>query len=126
MGWSNTPLPPQKKCKKCAEEKKCNFSSRLLLMETNVVWYFLAVPMQLHFATPRSNVTQCHAIIFQSITHKKDGAVTQVAIDFVSYGTKASGDRSGAYLFMPNGPAEVCFLVFLLLMIRMGNSLSAA
>ncbi|KAJ7393930.1 hypothetical protein OS493_003599 [Desmophyllum pertusum] len=44
--------------------------------------------------------------LLKSITHKKDGAVTQVAIDFVSYGTKASGDRSGAYLFMPNGPAE--------------------
>lgn len=50
----------------------------------------------------------CHAIVFQSITHKEDGAVTQVAIDFVSYGTKSSGDRSGAYLFLPNGPAEVC------------------
>lgn len=50
----------------------------------------------------------CHAIVFQSITHKTDGAVTQVAIDFVTYGTKSSGDRSGAYLFLPNGPAEVC------------------
>lgn len=44
--------------------------------------------------------------LLKSITHKKDGAVTQVAIDFVSYGTKSFGDRSGAYLFLPNGPAE--------------------
>lgn len=43
--------------------------------------------------------------------------MTEVAIDFVSYGTKSSGDRSGAYLFLPNGPAEVCFFNDLL----MGN-----
>ena len=37
--------------------------------------------------------------------------MTNVAIDFVTYGTKSSGDRSGAYLFLPDGPAEVCFYV---------------
>lgn len=46
-------------------------------------------------------------IKFQSITHKQDGSVTNVAIDFVSYGTTASRDRSGAYLFLPDGPAQV-------------------
>ncbi|KAL9985464.1 hypothetical protein ACROYT_G007876 [Oculina patagonica] len=44
--------------------------------------------------------------LLKSITHKKDGAVTEVAIDFVSYGTKSFGDRSGAYLFLPDGPAQ--------------------
>ena len=44
---------------------------------------------------------------FQSVTHKDDGSMTEVAIDFVTYGTKPSGDRSGAYLFLPDGPAEV-------------------
>lgn len=44
--------------------------------------------------------------LLKSITHKQDGSVTNVAIDFVSYGTKASGDRSGAYLFLPDGPAQ--------------------
>ena len=33
--------------------------------------------------------------------------MTEVAIDFATYGTKPSGDRSGAYLFLPDGPAEV-------------------
>ena len=44
---------------------------------------------------------------FQTITHKTDGTVTEAAIDFATYGTKPSGDRSGAYLFLPDGPAEV-------------------
>lgn len=44
--------------------------------------------------------------MLKSITDKQDGSVTSVAIDFVSYGTKASGDRSGAYLFLPDGPAQ--------------------
>ena len=44
---------------------------------------------------------------FQSVTHKDDGSMTEVAIDFATYGTKPSGDRSGAYLFLPDGPAEV-------------------
>ena len=44
---------------------------------------------------------------FQTITHKADGTVTEASIDFATYGTKPSGDRSGAYLFLPDGPAEV-------------------
>ena len=31
---------------------------------------------------------------FQSVTHKDDGSMTEVAIDFATYGTKPSGDRS--------------------------------
>ena len=46
-------------------------------------------------------------IKFQSITQKQDGSVTNVAIDFVSYGTQGSRDKSGAYLFLPDGPAQV-------------------
>ena len=33
--------------------------------------------------------------------------MTEAAIDFATYGTKSSGDRSGAYLFLPDGPAVV-------------------
>ncbi|XP_015768744.1 PREDICTED: alpha-mannosidase 2-like [Acropora digitifera] len=43
--------------------------------------------------------------LLKTITHKKDGTVTEAAIDFATYGTKSSGDRSGAYLFLPDGPA---------------------
>ena len=35
--------------------------------------------------------------------------MTEAAIDFATYGTKPSGDRSGAYLFLPDGPAQVRF-----------------
>lgn len=44
--------------------------------------------------------------LLKSVTHKDDGSMTEVAIDFATYGTKPSGDRSGAYLFLPDGPAE--------------------
>lgn len=45
--------------------------------------------------------------VSQTITNKKDGTLTEAAIDFATYGTKSSGDRSGAYLFLPDGPAVV-------------------
>ena len=65
--------------------------------------------MQLHFLSHlKYAVIFLFLFLFQSIMRKTDGAVTEVAIDFVTYGTKASGDRSGAYLFLPDGPAEVC------------------
>ena len=38
---------------------------------------------------------------------KSDGVKTNTALEFVSYGTKSYGDRSGAYLFLPDGPAKV-------------------
>ena len=51
--------------------------------------------------------------LFQTITHKTDGTVTEAAIDFATYGTKPNGDRSGAYLFLPDGPAEVRKILYI-------------
>lgn len=44
--------------------------------------------------------------LLKTITQKEKGTVTEAAIDFATYGTKPSGDRSGAYLFLPDGPAQ--------------------
>ena len=51
----------------------------------------------------------------QRVTTKGDGVTTDIAIQFVTYGTKGFGDRSGAYLFLPDGPATVGFIVSLIL-----------
>lgn len=39
------------------------------------------------------------------IKHIAVGFVTTVALEFAQYGVRAGEDRSGAYLFMPDGPA---------------------
>lgn len=45
--------------------------------------------------------------LLQSITSLADGERTACHLDFVRYGTRHSGDRSGAYLFLPDGPGRV-------------------
>eukprot|EP00095_Tigriopus_kingsejongensis_P010888 maker-scaffold1216_size55193-snap-gene-0.9 protein:Tk10888 transcript:maker-scaffold1216_size55193-snap-gene-0.9-mRNA-1 annotation:"alpha-mannosidase 2" len=45
--------------------------------------------------------------ILQSITSVDDKLKTEVKLEFVIYGTRKSGDKSGAYLFMPDGPAQI-------------------
>ncbi|XP_031563899.1 alpha-mannosidase 2x-like isoform X2 [Actinia tenebrosa] len=42
----------------------------------------------------------------KSITDKADKSRTDINIEFVTYGTKGYGDKSGAYLFLPDGPAK--------------------
>ncbi len=42
----------------------------------------------------------------QSITTIDDKVKTPVSLKFMSYGTRPRGDRSGAYLFMPDGEAK--------------------
>ena len=42
----------------------------------------------------------------QSITTLDDKKKTQAEIEFLTYGTRSRGDKSGAYLFLPDGEAK--------------------
>ena len=42
----------------------------------------------------------------KSITTLDDKIKTQVGIEFMTYGTRQRGDKSGAYLFLPDGEAK--------------------
>lgn len=44
----------------------------------------------------------------QSIKRKDDPEEVKVQIQFMVYGTRVSKDKSGAYLFLPDGKAKVC------------------
>ncbi len=41
-----------------------------------------------------------------AITTLDDKVKTNVKLEFINYGTRKSGDKSGAYLFLPDGPAQ--------------------
>lgn len=43
----------------------------------------------------------------QSIKRKDDPQEVKVQMQFVVYGTRPSKDKSGAYLFLPDGKAKV-------------------
>lgn len=43
----------------------------------------------------------------QSIKRKDDPQEIKVQIQFMVYGTRPSKDKSGAYLFLPDGKAKV-------------------
>ena len=44
--------------------------------------------------------------ILQALTSLDDKQTTDVKLEFVRYGTRKSGDKSGAYLFLPDGHAK--------------------
>lgn len=44
--------------------------------------------------------------LLQAVTTLDDKVRTEVQLQFVRYGTRARGDKSGAYLFLPDGPAK--------------------
>lgn len=43
----------------------------------------------------------------QSIKRKDDSQEVKVQMQFMMYGTRPSKDKSGAYLFLPDGKAKV-------------------
>lgn len=45
--------------------------------------------------------------LLQSMTTLDDKIKTDMKLEFVRYGTRRSGDKSGAYLFLPDGMAQV-------------------
>ena len=46
-------------------------------------------------------------LYFQSVKTKEDGVTHQTKLEFVKYGTVNKKEKSGAYLFLPDGPAMV-------------------
>ena len=49
--------------------------------------------------------------MLQAITTKDDAVKTEAKLEFMEYGTKARGDKSGAYLFMPGMLLKFDFLL---------------
>ncbi len=47
------------------------------------------------------------SFLHQSIRRKDDPQEVRVQIQFLTYGTRPSKDKSGAYLFLPDGNAKV-------------------
>ena len=57
---------------------------------------------------------------------KSDGAVTATELQFLLYGTVSQKAKSGAYLFLPDGPAKVCQhykIFFFILLLKTALSL---
>lgn len=48
-----------------------------------------------------------HCFHLQSIKRKDDPQEVKVQMQFMVYGTRPSKDKSGAYLFLPDGKAKV-------------------
>lgn len=46
-------------------------------------------------------------VFWQSIRRVDDEQEQRVDVEFLIYGTRASKDKSGAYLFLPDGEAQV-------------------
>lgn len=49
--------------------------------------------------------------LLQTITTIDNGEKTDVKLEFIRYGTRARGDKSGAYLFLPDGEAKAMEVV---------------
>ncbi|TRY68325.1 hypothetical protein TCAL_04678 [Tigriopus californicus] len=45
--------------------------------------------------------------ILQAWTNLDEKQKSEMKLDFIIYGTRKSGDKSGAYLFLPDGPSKV-------------------
>jgi hypothetical protein len=59
----------------------------------------------------------CASVIFivkmlfvnkQDVTLKETGTSVKTNVAFVQYGVRQGKERSGAYLFLPDGEAKVC------------------
>lgn len=67
--------------------------------------------IQFFYAALSSSLWLFH---LQSIKRKDDPQEVKVQMQFMVYGTRPSKDKSGAYLFLPDGKAKVfCQLLFL-------------
>ena len=44
--------------------------------------------------------------LLRGITDRNTNKRSDVSLDFVTYGTSSAKDKSGAYLFLPDGPAK--------------------
>ena len=60
-----------------------------------------------------SHVKSYFICLFQSVITKEDKKKQKAEVKFVSYGVGHSKEKSGAYLFLPDGPAQVVNVYFL-------------
>lgn len=58
-------------------------------------------------STEKSTMINSPSFLHQSIRRKDDPQEVRVQIQFLTYGTRPSKDKSGAYLFLPDGNAKV-------------------
>jgi len=49
--------------------------------------------------------------VLEQMSLKDSGVVVKTDLRFVRYGTRPGKERSGAYLFLPDGDAKVCLLL---------------
>uniref|UniRef100_A0A7N5KJJ0 mannosyl-oligosaccharide 1,3-1,6-alpha-mannosidase n=1 Tax=Ailuropoda melanoleuca TaxID=9646 RepID=A0A7N5KJJ0_AILME len=63
-------------------------------------------PLAVQISPQWSSATDMVADVFQSIRRVDDEQEQRVDTEFLIYGTRASKDKSGAYLFLPDGEAQ--------------------
>uniref|UniRef100_A0AAQ5YF10 mannosyl-oligosaccharide 1,3-1,6-alpha-mannosidase n=1 Tax=Amphiprion ocellaris TaxID=80972 RepID=A0AAQ5YF10_AMPOC len=74
----------------------------------------LSSPLNLFFSLPILALSSsCTLFHMQSIKRKDDPQEVKVQMQFMIYGTRPSKDKSGAYLFLPDGKAKVFSWFFL-------------
>uniref|UniRef100_A0A673XSD9 Alpha-mannosidase n=1 Tax=Salmo trutta TaxID=8032 RepID=A0A673XSD9_SALTR len=65
-----------------------------------------STPLSIH--NPHLQVWSSHTTGLMEVRHlKEDGSEHQVKVEFAWYGTTSNRDKSGAYLFLPDGVAKV-------------------
>lgn len=73
---------------------------------------FISFLIQFFYLALSSSLWLFH---LQSIKRKDDPQEVKVQMQFMVYGTRPSKDKSGAYLFLPDGKAKVLLLLRCLL-----------
>ncbi|XP_013106959.1 alpha-mannosidase 2 [Stomoxys calcitrans] len=93
-----------------------NFASNLILTTNPITTQLGDYPKEVKFGDHRevslkvgSGPTVAFSLdgMMKSVQIKESESHTPVRVQFFKYGTRMSGDRSGAYLFLPNGPATL-------------------
>lgn len=70
-------------------------------------WESLSVPSQEAGLTCWCGARGQGCVFWQSIRRVDEEQEQRVDMEFLIYGTRASKDKSGAYLFLPDGEAQV-------------------
>jgi len=84
----------------------------------------VTAPQKVHLENAFIKATFSEEGLLESVTSVDGGAVTPVKLEFITYGTRPRGDKSGAYLFLPDGPGRPRKLVNPLVRIIKGKIMS--
>ena len=60
-----------------------------------------------------ASVSAATGVLSEVLLKDAGGLVVKTDLQFVQYGTRPGKERSGAYLFLPDGEAKVCLSVLL-------------